>query len=144
MWINSVVTALLASRLHGLLSRSLIALRIVGRVSGRSYVIPVDYAQERNGDLVVFPAGFDHKVWWRNFREPMRLQVLYRGAWRAASGRLVPASDDDVYLAAVSTFQRAYPRVIVPPTAPLVVIRLDPDVVAGTIDSAANTRQRVD
>lgn len=141
MWVNSVVTSILASPLHRLLSRHLVALRIVGRLSGRSYVVPVQFAEEPDTDLVVFPGGFDHKSWWRNLREPTPIEVLYRGEWREGSARVIPASADDDYLAALSTYHRVYPRAIVPPTAPLVVIALGAPFDGGTIDSAASAHR---
>lgn len=144
MWINSVVTTLLASPLHRLLSRKLVALRIVGRTTRRSFVVPVQFAREDDGELVVFPARFDHKTWWRNLREPTPIEVLYRGAWHPATGRVVPASADDDYLAALSSYHHVFPHVIVPPSGPLVVITLQPLPADGTIDSAVPARRGLD
>lgn len=144
VWINSVVTNVLASPLHRLLSRRVIALRIVGRTTRRSFVVPVQFAREEDDELVVFPARFDHKTWWRNLHDPTPIEVLYRGVWRPASGRVVPASADDDYLAALSSYHRVFPHVIVPPTAPLVLIELHPLPVDGTIDPALPARQGLD
>lgn len=120
-FVNPVVAALLASPLHRLLSRSVVALRITGRRSGRSYIVPVQYAGG-GLELVVFPAGFERKTWWRNFREPAGVRVLLRGAWRDASARLVTSADGEDYRKAVEAYRGAFPRVTVPPEAPLVVL----------------------
>ena len=59
---NPVTTALLRSRLHGLLSGSVALLTMTGRQTGGRYVFPVQYA--RSGPVVVVvPGGHEHKTW---------------------------------------------------------------------------------
>ena len=62
---NPFVRALLRSRLHGLLSGSLLLVTYTGHRSGRTFTIPVMFA-EVGADLVVYVGGSREKVWWRN------------------------------------------------------------------------------
>ncbi|MEJ7901511.1 MAG: nitroreductase/quinone reductase family protein [Thermomicrobiales bacterium] len=63
---NPVVRALLRSPLHALLSRSVMLITVIGRRSGRSYTLPVQYA--RQGDAVYVYSPGDRR-WWRNLDE---------------------------------------------------------------------------
>ena len=117
---NRLVLALLASPLHGIAGRSLVGLRIRGRVSGRWFELPVTYASDLAG-LVVVPARPERKRWWRNLRTSADVAVLRGGRWdRARAVALFPG--DDGYLAAVATYRGRWPRVVVPPTCPVVRI----------------------
>ncbi len=63
---NPVVRALLRSPLHGLLSRSVMLITVIGRRTGRFYTLPVQYA--RRGDMVYVYSPGDRR-WWRNLGE---------------------------------------------------------------------------
>ena len=66
---NPVVRAVLRSPLHGMLSGGLLLLTYTGRRSGTVYTIPVGYRRE--GDALLVTVGWpEHKLWWRNLREP--------------------------------------------------------------------------
>ena len=121
MSINGLILNVLGSRLHRLLDRSLIGLRIVGRRTGRSYRIPVQYARGPGADFVVYPANFSRKRWWRNFLTPADAQVLVGGQWEPAVARVVTPQDAD-YEPTVSAYRRRWARVPVPEGAPLVAI----------------------
>ncbi len=85
---DRVALGVLCSRLHGLLDRSLIGLRIRGVRTGREFELPVMYSREQGG-LVVFVAGSTAKRWWRNLRVPASVEVLLAGRWMAATARIV-------------------------------------------------------
>ena len=59
--LNPVVTALLRSPLHALLSHELIVLSVTGRKSGKQYAVPVSYLQQDNRLYFSSLAG-----WWQN------------------------------------------------------------------------------
>jgi deazaflavin-dependent oxidoreductase (nitroreductase family) len=84
---NRVVSAVLRSRAHRVLSRSALLLRYRGRRSGRVYTVPVQYV-ERDGELLLFAMGAERKQWWRNLHGA-EVEVLLRGTWRHASARVV-------------------------------------------------------
>jgi deazaflavin-dependent oxidoreductase (nitroreductase family) len=120
MSINGLIVNLLGSRLHRLLDRSLVGVRIVGRRTGRRYEIPVQYAREPGTDFVVYPANFSRKRWWRNFLTPAHVDVLVGGQWEPASARVVRASDHD-YAASLGVYARQW-AMMPAAGAPLVVI----------------------
>ena len=52
--------------LGGLVRRGLVEIRYVGRKSGKTFEIPVNY--RRSGDSITIWVGMpDKKSWWRNF-----------------------------------------------------------------------------
>ncbi|HUJ07321.1 MAG TPA: nitroreductase/quinone reductase family protein [Streptosporangiaceae bacterium] len=62
---NLVVSAILRSRWHRLLSGSLALLTVTGRRTGRRQVFPVRYA-ESGKVFIVLAGGHEQKTWWRN------------------------------------------------------------------------------
>jgi hypothetical protein len=62
-WINPLVSALLKSRLHGLVSKDILLLHFKGRKSGHWYATPVSYVQDDNRLRV-----FTEAPWWKNLR----------------------------------------------------------------------------
>ena len=84
---NLLISAVLRSPAHRVLSRSTILLRYRGRKSGREYIIPVQYAQ-LDEQLVLYAIGAEGKQWWRNLRDA-DVDVLLRGTWRHAHARVV-------------------------------------------------------
>jgi hypothetical protein len=75
---NPLVTAVLGSRFHRLLSGTLAVLTVTGRRTGRDYHLPIQYALDGN-TIYVVPGGFEHKTWWRNLIEPARVQLRLQG-----------------------------------------------------------------
>jgi len=84
---NRVVSFVLRSRAHPLLSRYALLLRYRGRRTGHVYAIPVQYV-ERDSELVLFAMNAASKQWWRNLHGA-EVDVLLRGAWRHASSQVV-------------------------------------------------------
>lgn len=72
--INPIVSALLRSPLHRLLSKQFILLTVTGRKSGRTYRIPVG-RHESNGTLTVAAAG----AWRHNLRGGATFRVTVDG-----------------------------------------------------------------
>jgi hypothetical protein len=109
---NPLVSGVLRSRAHRLLSGSLIVLEYEGRTSRRVFAIPVRYAETESGRLValaVDPAG---KRWWRAFVEPGEAVAFLRGSRRGVVGTLAEGSLREE---ARATYVARYPR-----SAPLV------------------------
>jgi hypothetical protein len=127
-----VVLTLLASPLHRLLDRTLIGLRVRGVVSGRPLTLPVMYAVDDTG-LVVVPAGPDRKRWWRNLRDPAPVAVLFGGRWRPGTGRVLQPRDAG-FEQALAGYHRRWPRVASSSTAPLVRITFPPSGAPETPD----------
>ena len=74
--LNPIVTALLSSPLHGLMSGSVLVLHYVGRRSGKARSTPVRYF-EAEGRLVLITAI--NSGWWPNFLGGADAKVQLRG-----------------------------------------------------------------
>jgi hypothetical protein len=85
---NRIVLLLLGTRAHALLDRPLIALRIRGVPSGRTFELPVQYAADENA-VVILPGRPETKRWWRNLVEPAPVEVLLGGRWQHGYGMLL-------------------------------------------------------
>ncbi len=78
---NPLVSSLLRSPLHPLVSAHLALITVTGRRSGREYTFPVGY--ERDGDHVRITVGWpERKRWWRNLRDGGRVRLRLRGEER--------------------------------------------------------------
>ena len=123
---NRLVSALVRSRAHRLLSGTVILLRYRGRRSGRVYTIPLQYA-ERDGELVLFAMNAVRKQWWRNVTGDAEVEVLLRGRWWRATARLALGDAEAArrYAARFRSARRLLAReqrpvfVVVTPVSPL-------------------------
>ena len=105
---NRVVLTVLRSRLHRLLSGTVLQITVQGRRSGRFFSLPVQYAREAD-QLVVLPAHADRKQWWRNLVDGAPVSVLLAGRERTAQARVIRAGTP-AFRAAVDTYRRRFPR----------------------------------
>ena len=122
--INPVVRAIGRSKASGVLGSHLVLLGYTGRRTGHTYELPV-MAAPAGADLVVVVGQPDAKTWWRNFTTtPQEVtvrssgRVLHRSARRLAAG-------DPGYEDAVASYRRAFPRVAVEPSAPVLLLVAD-------------------
>ena len=103
---NPLVTAVLRSPAHWLLSPGLMLLTVTGRKSGRRYTIPVGY-HRLDDCIVVLVAEARSKQWWRNYRTPGQVELRLRGkTLHGTAAALAPASAEFKRLAE-TTFRRA-------------------------------------
>jgi deazaflavin-dependent oxidoreductase (nitroreductase family) len=72
-WFNTLV---LKSPLHGLVSKSVVLLTIVGKTSGKVFTIPVNYVQNDNELLLI---SLRSRKWWRNLRAGCPVTIHLRG-----------------------------------------------------------------
>ena len=83
--INALVTTILRSPQHGLMSPRLLLLTFTGCKSGKEFTTPIRYVQE--GETlqitVVYP-------WWKNLREKATVRVLLRGQMRVGTAEVLP------------------------------------------------------
>lgn len=82
--VNPVLRTLLASPLHGAVSNGLMLLHVIGRKSGRVYVVPVG-RHVYQGQLVASAGG----AWRRNLAGGAELEVTLDGRRRPAYGELI-------------------------------------------------------
>jgi hypothetical protein len=106
---NTIVSLVLRSPLHRLLSRSVALVRYTGRTSGREITTPASYAA--HGENVVILVGRpDTKTWWRNFREGRDLELLIGRRWRPMTGRAVAGvSEPDALAPLLEIYRRRFP-----------------------------------
>ncbi len=101
--INPLMAALLKSRFHGQVSKSIMLIRFTGRKTGREYETPISYVQE--GRTV---RCFTDSPWWRNLRGGAPVSVRIRG--EDHTGRAQPVEDDTKRIAdALSGFLAEVP-----------------------------------
>lgn len=74
--INLLMSLLLRSWMHGVMSSSVLVLSFYGRRTGRHISLPLRYMKNDTG-LVCFTT--DDATWWRNFEEPHTVVVLVAG-----------------------------------------------------------------
>jgi hypothetical protein len=118
---NGLVIALLGTPVHVLLDRSLIGLRLRGRVSGRLIELPVSFAASADAAVVV-PGSAERKRWWRNLRLPTPVEVLHGGEWFPSVGRVLQPGDRG-FADALSLYVERWPRVRTSDVSCLVVIQ---------------------
>lgn len=82
MWFNPIMTWLLKSPFHGMVSRGLMLVTVTGCKSGKSISTPTNYL--RDGDTLWVISWRDRK-WWRNLRGGAKVHVLLAG--RRVEGR---------------------------------------------------------
>jgi hypothetical protein len=111
--VNPLLTLLLRTPLHGLISGRLVLLSLTGRTSGRRYTFPVGYGQEGDTLLITTMAG-----WKKNLAGGAPVEVWLRGRRRAGTAEVV---DDEhgVY----EGFRRLLPGA--PQLAQILGIRLE-------------------
>lgn len=87
---NPIVSWLLRSPLHALLSDSTMLITFVGRKSGRSFTTPVNYVWDDHTLLVVSPR---ERLWWRNLRAGTPVTVFVQGQNLKGRGRAFEGKD---------------------------------------------------
>ena len=86
-FVNPLVRAALRSPLHRLASGQLLVIELVGVRSGRTLSLPVGYQQTGASDFRVHVGASEHKLWWRNLREPRQVKLWVRGVQITATGQ---------------------------------------------------------
>jgi hypothetical protein len=90
---NPVLIPLLRSRPGARLGRRLAVVEYVGRRTGRRHRLVTQYSMD--GLTVRIPVGAaDRKAWWRNFRQPTRLQLRLAGVDHDAVAHVVTVGDE--------------------------------------------------
>lgn len=72
---NDIMSWVLRSPFHGLLSSSMMLITITGRRSGRAITTPVSYIRE--GDTLWITSNRD-RIWWRNLQGGANVKLLLR------------------------------------------------------------------
>jgi deazaflavin-dependent oxidoreductase (nitroreductase family) len=81
---NPIVSWLLRSPLHWLMSNSTMLITFAGRKSGKTYTTPVNYVWDDHTLLIVSPKD---RLWWRNLRGGAPVTVCVRAQTFRGVGR---------------------------------------------------------
>ena len=65
MWFNPIISWMIRSPLHSLVSKNTMLMTYTGRVSGKEFTTPMNYLA-MNGAL--YTNSYRKRVWWRNLR----------------------------------------------------------------------------
>jgi len=84
---------ILASPVHGVVSKTVLLISFTGRKSGKTYTTPVSYSQN-DGQVTVF----SHAGWWKNLRNGAPVTLRLRG--REVQGLAEPVAEDKGAVAA--------------------------------------------
>jgi deazaflavin-dependent oxidoreductase (nitroreductase family) len=87
MWYNPIISLLLRTPFHGLISKGVLLLEFKGRKSGKTYRVPVSFARLEDGSLLVIT--FKRRKWWYNFVGGEQVHVWMRGRKRAARAEAI-------------------------------------------------------
>ena len=73
---NPLISSLLRSPLHRLLSKQIMLITYKGRKSGKEYTIPVNYVRDGN---TLWTTSYTQRTWWRNLRGSASVTIQLRG-----------------------------------------------------------------
>ena len=86
MWIDPIMTNLLKSPLHPILSKGMMLVTVTGRKSGNAISTPVAYHRDGNTLWVI---SRREAKWWRNLRGGADVQVLVAGKSLKGRGSII-------------------------------------------------------
>jgi deazaflavin-dependent oxidoreductase (nitroreductase family) len=89
MWYNPIITALLRSPLHGLISSGILLVTYTRRKSGRSLSVPVSYVRDGEEENLLWTTSLRKRTWWRNLRGGAPVTLRLRGKKRTATGEAI-------------------------------------------------------
>jgi len=93
--VNPLVRPLLRGPLGRWLGRHLAVIRYTGRRTARAYELVTQYA--RDGSTVwIVPGMPEHKTWWRNLRDPARVEVWLAGQHVHGQAHAIEGNHDPV------------------------------------------------
>jgi len=87
--VNKVITLVLSSPLHRLLSKTVLLITFTGRKSGNTYTTPVGYSQNEKQISI-----FTHHTWWKNLCSNPSVTLRLRGL--DVQGRAEPIEDKQI------------------------------------------------
>jgi deazaflavin-dependent oxidoreductase (nitroreductase family) len=99
MWYNPLLTLILRSPLHPLMSGNTLTLTYVGRKSGKAYTTPVNYV--RDGDRLL-ATSYRTRTWWRNLRGGVSVSLRLQGRAVQAMGQTI--EDEAAVIEALSAY----------------------------------------
>jgi deazaflavin-dependent oxidoreductase (nitroreductase family) len=99
---NRFMKFVLRSRLHPMVSKTILLITFTGRKSGKTYSTPVSYS--RHGDEIYV---FTHGSWWKNLRGGAPVRLLVHG--RELQGLATPVEERQAVAAGLLEHLRQVP-----------------------------------
>src|SRR3990172_1999026 len=86
MWFNPIMSWVLKSPLHGMISKGVMLVTVTGRKSGKTISTPTNYLRDRNTLWVI---SWRDRKWWRNLRGGAKARVLLAGRGLEGYGQVI-------------------------------------------------------
>jgi hypothetical protein len=103
--VNPLVSLILRSPLHVLISGSLLLISYRGRKSGKDYTLPAQYARDGNSIYIV-PGMPEKKTWWRNLRGGAPVRLLLVGKAMVGNAEILEGGTSGTIQALEAYFER--------------------------------------
>ncbi|MFZ6031601.1 MAG: hypothetical protein ACOYYS_28165 [Chloroflexota bacterium] len=109
MWYNPIITVILQSPFHWLLSNQMMLVSYTGHKSGQTYRTPVSYVEldDKPDEHVLLVISKPRRMWWRSLRGG-EANVLLRGKVRHAQTEVFTG---DAAIPALKTYALRSPQV---------------------------------
>ena len=110
-WIaNPFVRLILRSPFHSLMDSAILLISYKGVKSGKTYTLPVQYAQEEK-NIYIIPGMAQKKVWWRSLRNGSQVKLLLKGRLLSAHAVVLQGpSETDQIVRAMAVYLKRFPE----------------------------------
>lgn len=76
MWFNPIMSWMMRSPLHFIVSKNMMLMTYTGRKSGKDFTTPMNYLAMNGG---IYTTSYRDRVWWRNLRGGAEVTLHLRG-----------------------------------------------------------------
>ena len=137
MWFNPMMTWLIRSPFHSLVSKNMMLVSYTGRKSGKAYATPVNYFRlnDARGEYLL-TTSFRERTWWRNLRGGGEVSLLLQG--KQVKARAEAVEDEHSVAAELLAYLREAPQY-----ARYQAVRLEADGKPNAEDVAKAAKVRV-
>jgi len=119
---NPLMTFILRSSLHGLISNNTMLITFTGRQSGKQYTTPISYAQE--GNVITLITDRKHG-WWKNLRGAVPVKVRVKGRDLEGTAQIVAANPQTLIAEIQKVYQTIPPEKAVQIMPSMVMIKIE-------------------
>lgn len=105
MWYNPMMTWLLKSPFHGMVSKGVMLVSVTGRKSGKTISTPTNYLLDGNTLWVI---SWRERTWWRNLRGGAKARVLLAGRGVEGWGQVL--EDEKAVAQSLFDYYRSIPK----------------------------------
>ena len=104
MWYNAIITSILRSPLHGLVSLNVMLITYTGRKSGKATTLPISYVRDEDTLWVISKRS---RTWWRSLRGGADVTLRLRGKNVSAHAEAL-VDDLETKIAGLTLFVKEY------------------------------------